>query len=91
MTLPLPIKELPEEYKKYYGICPVCRGTGLMDNGKLCTNCNDIWYDPKGYVCLRKDNHEPCVHTYDCIETGNCYMRYRCRNCGNETECDSSG
>lgn len=84
-------KEIPEKWNKHYAICPVCHGTGVMDDGNPCTNCNDVWYDPKGYVWRRKDNGEPCIHEYECVRDRHCYTVYRCKFCGTETSLDSSG
>jgi hypothetical protein len=92
--------------KEGYGVCPVCNGTMqvvLTEKEKSyswnkdkthrdCHNCGGQyqWGSPKGEVRLRKDNNEPCVHSYIQKNLGRCYNGYTCVHCDDYYTVDSS-
>jgi len=87
------------------GTCPVCDGVGQLPlteqdkkwswnrdrTHKECYNCGGQYMMGKGrsQVPLNKEG-QPCVHKYTSRTIGRCLTEYRCENCGDRYEIDSS-
>lgn len=72
------------------GKCPICFGTGVTSEQKLCCNCGGQYQYGKstGIVRLNK-NGDPCIHKYQYKNIGRCYHQYDCSECGDSFKIDS--